>query len=161
MSVRRTYETTFIINAALEDGDIETTISKVVGYVENHGGEIKQIDKWGRRRLAYPINKKYNGYYVHIIFETNSNTAPILEKFLILEDTILRHLTVALPKELRDYRDKIAFKMIEDKELTEDKKRKQAETRQSTDKKEEKEEKVEKEEEKESKIEEEKEEKEV
>ncbi len=109
MSVHRFYETTFIINAALEDPDIEAVILKVIGYIENHGGQIKEIHKWGRRRLAYPINKKYNGFYTNIVFESTSNTIPILERFLVLEDTILRHLTLVLPKKLSDYRTKRAL----------------------------------------------------
>jgi small subunit ribosomal protein S6 len=104
MSIHRIYETTFIINAALEDPDIEAVIQKVIGYIENHGGQIKEIHKWGRRRLAYPINKKYNGYYTNIVFEATSNTVPILERFLVLEDTVLRHLTLVQPKKLSDYR---------------------------------------------------------
>jgi len=108
MSLRRIYETTFIVNAALEDTDIESVISKVLSYIENNGGTSLEINKWGRRRLAYPINKKYNGYYVHIIFEAKPSAIPILERFLVLEDTILRHLTLILPKNLRAYRQKIA-----------------------------------------------------
>lgn len=109
MSVRRVYETTFIINAALEDPDVESVIQKVSSYIENHGGNIKEINKWGRRRLAYAINKKYNGFYAHIVFEATSNTVPILERFLVLEDTVLRHLTLVLPKKLADYRVKRAL----------------------------------------------------
>jgi small subunit ribosomal protein S6 len=102
--MRRTYETTFIVNAALEDSDVESMINKVTGYLENHGAEIKEINKWGRRRLAYPINKKFNGYYIHMIYESNPSTIPILERFLVLEDTVLRHLTLILPKVLREFR---------------------------------------------------------
>jgi len=109
MSVRRVYETTFIINAALEDSDVESVIQKVSSYIENHGGIIKEVNKWGRRRLAYAINKKYNGFYAHLVFEATSNTVPILERFLVLEDTILRHLTIVLPKKLADYRVKRAL----------------------------------------------------
>lgn len=104
MNLRRVYETTFIVNAALEDQDIDTVITKVTNYIENNGGTVVEIDKWGRRRLAYPINKKYNGYYVHIVFETMPGSVPILERFLVLEDTVLRHLTLVLPKKLRELR---------------------------------------------------------
>ncbi len=104
MSVRRVYETTIIVNAALEDADIDNVVNKVTGYIENHGGIIKELDRWGRRRLAYPINKKFNGYYVRVEFETMPNTVPILERFLVLEDTILRHLTLDLPEALKDLR---------------------------------------------------------
>jgi len=106
MSLRRVYETTFIVNAALEDPDIDSVIGKVGSYIENHGGEIKQTDRWGRRRLAYPINKKFNGFYVHIVFEATPSTVPILERFMVLEDTILRHLTLVLPQKLIDFREK-------------------------------------------------------
>ncbi|MCX6156259.1 MAG: 30S ribosomal protein S6 [Candidatus Kapabacteria bacterium] len=106
MSLRRTYETTVIVNAALEDADVDAVVAKITTYIENHGGEILEVEKWGRRRLAYPINKKFNGFYVHIIFEALTNTIPILERFLVLEDTILRHLTLILPQKLRDYRAK-------------------------------------------------------
>ncbi len=109
MSLRRVYESTIIINAALEDPDIDAVITKVTNYIENHGGEIMEINKWGRRRLAYPINKKYNGYYVHIIFNSLTSVVPILERFLVLEDTVLRHLTVILPSRLRELRQQRAL----------------------------------------------------
>nr|HPO64221.1 30S ribosomal protein S6 [Candidatus Kapabacteria bacterium] len=87
----------------------EAVINKVISYIENNGGEITETNKWGRRRLAYPINKKYNGYYVHLVFETKPSAVPILERFLVLEDTVLRHLTLILPIKLRDYRAKVAL----------------------------------------------------
>lgn len=109
MSLRRVYETTIIVNAALEDADIESVVTKVTGFIENHGAEIFEINKWGRRRLAYPINKKYNGYYVHIVYETSPSVIPIFERFLVLEDTILRHLSLVLPAKLREFRAKRAL----------------------------------------------------
>ncbi|MFA5511260.1 MAG: 30S ribosomal protein S6 [Candidatus Kapaibacterium sp.] len=104
MNVRRVYESTIIINAALEDNDIDAVINKITTYVENHGGVIIETDKWGRKRLAYPINKKYNGYYVHIVFESLPVNLPIIERFFVLEDTVLRHLTLMLPDRLRQHR---------------------------------------------------------
>lgn len=106
MSLRRIYETTVIINAALEDNDIEAIVTKITTYMVNLGAEILEINKWGRRRLAYPINKKFNGFYVHIVYEASPSTIPIFERYLVLEDTVLRHLTVILPKKLRDFRAK-------------------------------------------------------
>lgn len=111
MIARRVYETIFIVNAALEDQDIESVISKVCNYIENNGGTVEEANKWGRRRLAYPINKKYNGFYVHLVYNANSSTVPVLERFLVLEDTILRHLTVQLPKKLREYRQRRALEL--------------------------------------------------
>jgi small subunit ribosomal protein S6 len=114
MSIRKIYETTFIVNAALEDPDVEAVITKVTSHIESLGADIIQVNKWGRRRLAYPINKKYNGYYVHFIYEASPSSIPIFERFLVLEDTILRHLTLALPKKLKDLR----LKMIAEGKTT-------------------------------------------
>lgn len=102
--MRRLYETTLIFNAGLEDPEVDAAISKVTSYIENQGGEIKVTDRWGRRRLAYPINKKFNGYYVHIEFELQPSSLPLLERFLVLEDTVLRNLTLQLSVKLRDLR---------------------------------------------------------
>lgn len=104
MSLRRIYESTIIINAALEDNDLEAVITRICTYIENHGGQILEVDKWGRKRLAYPINKKYNGYYVHIVFDSLPANIPMFERFLILEDTVIRHLTLVLSEKLRDFR---------------------------------------------------------
>ena len=62
------YETTFIINASLEDSQIESTISHVSEVITRNGGEITALNKWGRKRLAYPIQKKNNGFYVNMEF---------------------------------------------------------------------------------------------
>ncbi len=104
MSLRRIYESTIILNAALEDSDVDVVIGKITSYIENHGGEIVEVNKWGRKRLAYSINKKFNGMYIHLVFNSLPATVPIFERFLVLEDTVLRHLTLLLPEKLREFR---------------------------------------------------------
>jgi len=103
-SILRLYESTFIINAALEDPDVEAVIRRVTDYIENHGGQFVEMSKWGRRRLAYPIKKKYNGYYVYMAFESASEVLPLVERFFILEENVLRHLTLELSEKLREHR---------------------------------------------------------
>ena len=110
MAQRRLYETTIIVNAALEDDDIEAIVRRVSDYIENHGGNIIDTNKWGRRRLAYPIKKKYNGYYVYFAYDITTEIVPLLERFFILDENVLRHLTVYLPQKLRDYRaERVAY----------------------------------------------------
>jgi small subunit ribosomal protein S6 len=104
MSVKRLYETTFVVNAALEDNDVETVIHRVTDYLENHGASIVELSKWGRKRLMYPIKKKFNGYYVYVAYEIPTSALSLIERFFILEENVLRHLTVILPQKLRDYR---------------------------------------------------------
>lgn len=109
MSERRLYETTFIVNAALEDNDIEAVINKVINQITNNSGTIQEINKWGRKRLAYPINKKHNGYYVNLIYQSIPEFIPPLERFLTLDDTILRHLTLQIDPKLLELRAKRAI----------------------------------------------------
>jgi small subunit ribosomal protein S6 len=125
MAEKRLYETTFIVNAGLEDQEIDAVVSKVTGYIENHGGDIKSLDRWGRRRLAYPIAKKFNGYYVHSTYEILPENMPVIERFLVLEDTILRHLNVVLEDKLIELRKQRAIdksKKDEEKEAEGEKK---------------------------------------
>jgi len=104
MSVRRLYETTYIVNAALEDAEVDGVETRVSEYIKENGGTIVELNKWGRRRLAYPIKKKFNGYYVYCAFEAPALSIPLLERFFILEDNVLRHLTVQLDPKLREFR---------------------------------------------------------
>jgi small subunit ribosomal protein S6 len=104
MSIRRLYESTYIINAALEDAEADAVVKRVTDYIEEHGGTMVEVNKWGRRRLAYPIKKKYNGFYVYTAFEAPANVIPLLERFMILEDNVLRHLTMQLDPKLREFR---------------------------------------------------------
>jgi small subunit ribosomal protein S6 len=62
MLSRRWYETTFLINASLDDPIIEQIIKKYENFIKERGGEIILLERWGRRRLAYPINKKNSGF---------------------------------------------------------------------------------------------------
>ena len=67
-----TYESAVIINAALDDEQIEGIISRIKEFLTNNGGEIREIENWGRKRLAYMINKSKIGYYA--IFRFNAPT---------------------------------------------------------------------------------------
>lgn len=116
MSEKKLYETTFIINAAFDDADIDNIIQKVLNQITNNGGNIIETNKWGRRRLAYPINKKQNGYYVHTVFRSLPEFIPQLERYLTLDDTVIRHLTLVLSEKLLEYRKQHA--MESGKELT-------------------------------------------
>lgn len=104
MAEHRRYETTLIINATLEDQEIEAVTSKVTKYIGDNGGVVENVKNAGRRRLAYPINKKYNGCYVHIQYLASAEFQSIYNKFLILEDNVIRHLNLDLPDALIEYR---------------------------------------------------------
>jgi small subunit ribosomal protein S6 len=93
---KRTYETTFIVNASLDDAQIENVIARVQDTITKNGGEITSTNKWGRKRLAYTINKKTNGFYVNMEFVAPNTLLTLLERSYQLDEMILRYLTVAL-----------------------------------------------------------------
>lgn len=94
------YETTFILDPSLGEEKIESEIRKVSDFIEGHGAKILRTDRWGMRRLSYPIAKKTQGYYVFILFEGEYNLPKELERFYRLNESCLRFLTVISETEL-------------------------------------------------------------
>ena len=92
------YETTFIVNAALDDAQIDAVIEKVRDVIVKNGGETTSIEKWGRKRLAYTIEKKNNGFYAFFEFKGPGDLIAKLERHYHLEEQIIRHLTIQLEK---------------------------------------------------------------
>ena len=104
MNPKHTYETTFIVNAALEDAAIEPIVNNTVEFIRNNGGSITTMDKWGRRLLAYPIQKKHNGYYVYVMYDAPPTLLPQLERYFQLEENILRHLSLKMNSHAIEFR---------------------------------------------------------
>ncbi len=92
------YETTFIINASIEDSQIEALIAHAREIITSNGGELIALNTWGRKRLAYIIDKKNNGYYVNIEFRAPGNLIARLEHMFHLDENVLRYLTIHLDK---------------------------------------------------------------
>jgi len=92
------YESVVLINAALEDEQIDAIINRIKESITTHGGELIEVDKWGRKRLAYPVQKSKTGYYVILRFESDTSLIAIYERGLRLDETVIRYLTIALDK---------------------------------------------------------------
>ena len=96
------YETTFIVDSILKADDISELRDRVVSFITNHGGEIVKTEEWGKRRLAYEINKKQYGYYIHLRFNAPPAVIGLLENEYKLNESIMRHLTVEVdPRALK------------------------------------------------------------
>ena len=95
---KHTYESAVIINAALEDEQIELVVTKLQDAIIHNGGENLRADKWGRKRLAYQIKKSKIGYYVIFQFEAPVEAIALIERVYRLDETILRFLTIKLSK---------------------------------------------------------------
>ena len=93
-----TYETTFIVNATLEDTQVDVIIEKVKELIAKNGGQILAAEKWGRKRLTYTIRKKNDGFYMFFEFKAPGDAIAKLERHYQLDEQILRYLTVKLDK---------------------------------------------------------------
>ncbi len=100
---RNHYETAVIINAALDDEQIEAVVAKITGIITDGGGEISETEKWGRKRLAYTINKNRIGYYVIYRYEAPVDLIAELERLMKIDEAVVRFLTIRLEKEALEY----------------------------------------------------------
>ncbi|MEW6685132.1 MAG: 30S ribosomal protein S6 [Candidatus Edwardsbacteria bacterium] len=90
----RHYETVFILDSKLDENSVEKEITKVKELVQFQKGEVVKIDKWGRKRLAYEIKDRQEGYYVVINFTSSPERLNELERNFKLNDLVLKHIIV-------------------------------------------------------------------
>jgi small subunit ribosomal protein S6 len=115
----RHYETTIIVNGALEEEPITQVVNRTTEFITRNGGDIKNVDHWGRRRLAYPINKKNNGYYVQFTVDGPAELVALLDRFYSLEEHIIRHLTLQLDETDLKNREEVRQKLLAEAEAEE------------------------------------------
>lgn len=87
------YEVIFILEAALEDEKKEAVIETVKGIIAADG-EVNKVDIWGIKRLAYPIQKKNEGYYVLVDFNGTTQLPKELDRRLRISDAVIRHMII-------------------------------------------------------------------
>lgn len=90
----RDYELTVVIRTDIDEKSRDEIIERVVGWIPLADGAEPEIDRWGRRKLAYPIEKQTEGYYVFITVEMDPDGITELERNILYTDEILRHLVV-------------------------------------------------------------------
>lgn len=88
------YELAVVVSAKIEDDARTETVEKVKALVERFGGQISEVDEWGKRRLAYEIQKMKEGYYYFVRFEADSTVPAEIESRLRIMDNVLRFLCV-------------------------------------------------------------------
>ncbi|WP_435262791.1 30S ribosomal protein S6 [Tenacibaculum sp. nBUS_03] len=92
------YETVFILNPVLSEGQIKETVQKFEDYLTSKGAEVIYKENWGLKKLAYPIEKKKSGFYHLIEFKATGDTITPFELEFRRDDSIMRYLTVKLDK---------------------------------------------------------------
>jgi small subunit ribosomal protein S6 len=95
----RQYETTFVIDSLLKGGEIDEIIKRYERFISANGGDVQRVQRWGKKRLAYGIKKRQYGYYVHMRFEGPGSIIKPLEREYLLNESILRYLTVTVEKQ--------------------------------------------------------------
>ena len=88
------YEVMYVIDTALEEGARSELINRFSNIVTNNGGKVDRVDEWGKRRLAYPINYKTEGYYVLMYMTAPADLPRELERNLQISESVLRYLVI-------------------------------------------------------------------
>ena len=88
------YELAVVVNAKIEDDARAAVIEKVQSYITRFGGQVSDVDEWGKKRLAYEIQKMREGYYYFIQFEAPTSAPAEIESRVRIMDSVLRYLIV-------------------------------------------------------------------
>ncbi len=88
------YELALVVNAKIEDDVRTATVEKAKEYITRFGGQITDVDDWGKKRLAYDIQKMSEGYYYFIHFDAEADVPAQIEENVRIMDNVLRFLCV-------------------------------------------------------------------
>ncbi|MCL4385416.1 MAG: 30S ribosomal protein S6 [Actinobacteria bacterium] len=98
----RKYEIMLIFDASLDEDAIEKELQKITSIIEKGNGSIIDSQKWGVRKLAYPIKHQENGYYHIINFSSSETVVNEIDRVNKINDKVLRHLIVKEEKNSRE-----------------------------------------------------------
>jgi small subunit ribosomal protein S6 len=93
----RAYEIMIIFDSDLDDSGLQQMLNRVNDLITNGRGKVVNTDRWGRRRFAYEINHKHEGYYVVLEVGTEASNLDELDRVLRLADQVVRHKILRLP----------------------------------------------------------------
>jgi small subunit ribosomal protein S6 len=96
----RPYEVMIILDAGLEEEAIRSAVDRATELIRSRGGNPGSIDRWGRRRFAYELKHKWEGYYVVLRAEAEPSVMSELDRSLFLADEVLRHKVIRLPDDV-------------------------------------------------------------
>jgi small subunit ribosomal protein S6 len=90
----REYELMIIVDPDADESALNGVVDRVSGLITGRGGEVKKVDRWGRRRLTFEIDHRTEGQYVVIRFQAEPEAVEQLERALHLADEVIRHKIV-------------------------------------------------------------------
>ena len=93
------YESIYIIKPDVEEAGIKELVEKFNTLIETEGGKVSETQEWGLKRLAYPIQKKEQGYYVLVNFEAKPESIVELERVYKITDSVMKFITIRKDEE--------------------------------------------------------------
>ena len=95
---QKNYETVFILTPVLSEVQMKDTVDKYVGLLKELGAEVVNVENWGLKKLAYPIQKKTTGFYVMVEYKVDPTAIKKFELNFRRDETVLRFLTTVMDK---------------------------------------------------------------
>ena len=97
--IKNFYESLFIVDVTGGEDAVKASVEKFVGLINNNAETVYEVNEWGKRRLAYPINDKPEGYYVVVTFKADPNFPAEFERLANIDESILRSMVIRLESE--------------------------------------------------------------
>ena len=88
------YELAVVVSAKIEDEDRAATIEKVKEYITRFGGTVTEVEEWGKKKLAYEIQKMHEGFYYFVRFEADAPCPAEVERRIRIMENVIRYLCV-------------------------------------------------------------------
>ena len=96
----RPYEVMVILDAGLDDDAIRAVVDRVTQLISARGGTLGRVDRWGKRRFAYELHHRWEGYYVLVTMTADVPVVAELDRMLALTDEVIRHKVIRLPEKV-------------------------------------------------------------
>jgi small subunit ribosomal protein S6 len=100
----RRYELMLVFRPDAPDERTQAVVERVTRMIVGDGGQIVKVQPWGRRRLAYPIDRHREGQYHIVVFEAPATTIAEIERSLLITEEVLRHLVIRIERPVRSAR---------------------------------------------------------
>ena len=88
------YESIYIVNPNVEADGIKSLVEKFNALIESEGGKVLETNEWGMKKLAYPIKKFTQGYYILVNFEAKAEFIDELERIYKITDNVIKFITI-------------------------------------------------------------------
>ena len=115
--IKNFYESLFIVDVTGGEDAVKTSVAKFVGLINENAETVYEVNEWGKRRLAYPINYKSEGYYVVVTFKATPDFPAEFERRANIDENILRSMVIRLESEPTV---KVAEPVVEEAPATEE-----------------------------------------